>query len=150
MKRYPTLVFVIALIVASCNQTQTQEQEKWDAVMAVHDELMPKMSDINRLNQNLTARLGALDSTKVEERAAILEQIQGLTSAENTMMDWMGSAKSLEEIRTTGDHAKVMEYLDAEQKKVDQMKEEMLKSIESAEQYVKNNPAPTTEAIKDK
>jgi ElaB/YqjD/DUF883 family membrane-anchored ribosome-binding protein len=111
-------------------------------VMAVHDELMPKMSDINRLNQDLTARLGALDSTKVEERAAILEQIQGLTSAENTMMDWMGSAKSIEEIRATRDHAKVMEYLEAEQKKVDQMKEEMLKSIESAEAYVKNNPAP--------
>lgn len=141
MKLYPILLGVLVFAAAGCNQTQTQEQEKWDTIMAVHDELMPKMSDINRLNQELAARLGALDSTKVEEKRAILEQIEGLNSAENTMMDWMANVKPIEELRNEGDHAKVMEYLETEQKKVDQMKEEMLKSIESAEQFIKNTPA---------
>lgn len=145
MKLYWSFLSAIVLfLLASCNQTQTQEQEKWDAIMAVHDELMPKMSDINRLNQELTARLGALDSTKAEDRAAVLAQIQGLASAENTMMDWMSNVKSLEQVRQEGDHTKVMEYLEAEQNKVDQMKEEMLKSIENAEIFVKTNLAPTT------
>ncbi len=142
MKTYQTLLLTIVILAVSCNQSAqdvAQEQQKWDEIMAVHDEVMPKMSDINRLSEDLTARVSTPDSIQMEEQKIIRNHIQGLTNAENGMMDWMGNVRQLDDVRAETDHAGVMKYLDEEKKKVDELKQQMLQSIESAETYVKNN-----------
>lgn len=140
MKTYQTLLLTVVILAVSCNQGAqdvAQEQQKWDEIMAVHDEVMPKMSDINRLSEDLTARVSTPDSIQMEEQKIIRNHIQGLTNAENGMMDWMGNVRQLDDVRAETDHAGVMKYLDEEKKKVDELKQQMLQSIESAETYVK-------------
>jgi len=100
--------------------------------MAVHDSVMPKISDILRLKKEVTAKV---EKTTDPEARVMGESINSqLVNADKAMMDWMHQYNG----DTLGklDQAKAVEYLKEQQRKVNDVRDQMQKSIADAQQYL--------------
>jgi hypothetical protein len=127
---------VLACNTGSSNQqentkqdTEKLQQEAWAAMMKVHDEVMPKMADINRISRSLKPFLeeGKLADKTLLEKVNLA--IKKLNTADEAMMDWMGEISTLEELNGEKNHEEIMAYLKEETTKIAQVKEDMLSSI---------------------
>lgn len=133
---YKTLIysFLVLSMMFSCTpaeekteeKTQTEEKSPieiaWDEVMVVHDEVMPKMSELSRLKKQLRQ-----DSMKHAELIATI------TKAEDGMWDWMHQLTPLKTIKTMSE-AEAKATLDQEMASITEVKRLMLESIETANQ----------------
>lgn len=103
-----------------------------DRVMAVHDEVMPKMGQIGNLVAELKAKVDTTASGKPYGTA--MEDLQGAHAA---MMDWMTNfGERFDHGEITGNtelNAQKQEWLDQEEEKVQALKEQINGSIERAE-----------------
>lgn len=121
-----TISFFLFLFFSTCEQQDKQLkeggniQQLWSEMMVIHDEVMPKMSVINRLKRELQK-----DSTQ-------LELVTSLTKAENGMWDWMHGLKPIEEIEKM-DHSAATTYLKSETEKILSVSDMMKKSMLEAE-----------------
>ena len=132
---------MIALLAGSlwaCGNNEAEELKALEEnVMAVHDEVMPKMGTISALNDSLKQLYTAhkLDSVAIDSvmLATIDGHIQALSQADEAMMQWMrnyekpGEDMPAEEKRT---------YLEAEQEKINEVRDEMLTAIAEAEAFL--------------
>ena len=51
---YPTLFLITLLVFGnSCKEYNQEQQQLWDKVMVVHDEVMPKMGELHQLKNQL-------------------------------------------------------------------------------------------------
>lgn len=122
-------IFVIlasALFLASCKKGN---QELYNEVMAVHDEVMPKMEDIHKYKKDFKAEIN--DTTNITEaRKAELEAvIMKLDSAGKGMMVWM---REFDPVADSEGEEKAREYLQKEKEKVTKVKKDMLDALEHA------------------
>lgn len=121
-------IFSISLLLySSCGPKKiTPQSELQDSVMAIHDEVMPKMRDIYKLRKGLKKKAKLVpDDSQVN---LILESLQ---SADDAMMDWMASYDAPSE------GAKgAMEYLAREKAKIEKVRIEMLSAIENAQKIL--------------
>jgi hypothetical protein len=112
------------LIFPSCSDKPTLESQ----VMAIHDEVMPKMGDIHMAKKQLRKVMNESqnDSLNIE----ILQLITNLENADEGMMQWMDKwdlpAKDSEK----------KAYLKQEQAKITKVKVDLLSSLEAANQYL--------------
>jgi HEPN domain-containing protein len=92
----------------------------YDEVMKVHDEVMPKMEDIYKLQQELKKQIADSPTMVDEKRQEIETKIANLEEASKSMMVWMREfnppADSLGE-------ETMREYLESEMEKVKKVKE---------------------------
>lgn len=97
MKPVLPLVFLaLFLSIYSCKGPVENNNSQMETVVAVHDELMPKMVEITRLQEQLTSALP--DSVRTKEQSKTIDDL-GL--AHDAMMSWMrdfGQAFDFEEI----------------------------------------------------
>jgi hypothetical protein len=107
-----------------------EQDQLWDEVMAEHDEVMPKMSEIKRLERELTAMIGEESSLDAEAQEKVGQVVQQLSAAGEGMMSWMSQIRQLEPMREEMDHEQIIEYLKGEKEKITKVKEDMLNSIE--------------------
>ena len=136
------LVFTLAFV--SCKddnkQKEGSQQEQVDdssaqmkEVMAIHDEVMPKMSDIAKLS-------GALKPLITEDSLA-QKKFDDLVRAHEEMMNWMqefGTKFNSDEIMNGAALSKEKQDLLIQEKiAIDQVKETMLSAISDAENYLK-------------
>lgn len=137
MIRY-IMVAIMALGLLACGSNEAEELKALEEnVMAVHDEVMPKMGTISALNDSLKQlyTVHKLDSLDVD--SALLAEIDGhitaLSRADEAMMQWMrnyerpGEDMPADEKRT---------YLEAEQEKINEVRDEMLNAIAEAEAFL--------------
>jgi len=126
-------VSIFSVLFFSCkdnekSQTSTQMQQ----VMAVHDEVMPKMSSISKLISQLDAKIQAGDSTETYIKAS-----QDLKDANKAMFDWMKGFSDRfdrEEIMNgKALSAEKQKFLDEEEAKVKALRDQMNSSISNAE-----------------
>jgi hypothetical protein len=112
-------------------EDQMAEQEQlWDEVMAGHDEVMPKMSDIKRLERELGAMIGEESALDAETQEKVGQMVKQLAAAGEGMMNWMSNIRQLEPLREEMDHAAIVKYLNEEKEKIAKVQQDMLKSIE--------------------
>lgn len=83
------LTAILSLIIVSCKEDPKPKQvnespSKMEEVMAIHDEVMPKMSTIGKLVAELKPKA---DST--EQGLPYLTAMTDLQDAHKSMMDWM-------------------------------------------------------------
>lgn len=139
MKRYIVLA-LLALGMWACGNNDAEELKVLEQeVMDVHDEVMPKMGAISALNDTLKQLYTAykLDSLVADtaQLSAIDEHITALSRADEAMMQWMrnyerpGEDMPAEEKRT---------YLESEQEKINEVRDEMLGAIAKAEAFLAN------------
>lgn len=137
MKKLITLLLTMSLFTAwSCKQEKKAEgPTKMEQVMAIHDEVMPKMSTIGTLVGQLKpiADTSAADS---EYHAAMTD----LQAAHKSMMDWMkgfGERFNSDEILKGKELTpEKQQWLNEEEKKVKAMRDQVNASIENAEKLL--------------
>lgn len=130
-----TLTFLALLfIVVSC-KTEPKKAEatsKMEEVMAVHDEVMPKMSTISKLVAQLKPMA---DSTETGKE--YMSAMKDLQASHKSMMDWMqgfGARFDSDEILNGKElTAEKKKWLLEEEIKVNQLKEDINGSIARAE-----------------
>mgnify|MGYP000291459674 CR=1 FL=1 len=132
------IIILIALtfsaITISCNSKNESTQMK--TVMAVHDEVMPEMSKMGRLVGELSSKE---DSTEIglEYKKARKD----LQEAHKSMMDWMqnfGSRFTSDEILNGAELSDEKQvWLNEEEEKIEEVREQINGSIKKAEELLK-------------
>lgn len=112
-------------------------------VLAIHDEIMPKMDSIMILKSNLSQKIKEIDSldnvgmsssTLAEQRIKAVDINQKLNESDKLMMDWMHDYR--------GDSAKQLKpeqaviYFETERDKILQVKQLTLKSLQEAKTFL--------------
>ncbi|MFM1878651.1 MAG: hypothetical protein RLZZ241_1517 [Bacteroidota bacterium] len=128
---------ILGISISSCKSgSDKQEPSKMEAVMAVHDEVMPKMSEIGKLVSQLKP---LADST--ENGLPYLKAMTDLQAAHASMMDWMkgfGDRFNYEEImegKPLSDQKQA--WILEEEVKVNAMRDQINTSIAAATSLLK-------------
>lgn len=137
MKSFLRIILVAILSIAlftSCkNATDKNDSNTtstlYDDVMAVHDEVMPKMGTIHNYKKELQAITDTLSNPEVS--AKLTESIIQLKEADDAMMSWMANFVAPKE------EPKRTEYLNKEMTSIKEVKSKMLAAIKNAEQLLK-------------
>jgi hypothetical protein len=124
-----SLSLILCLLSLSFISCQKGNQELYDEVMNIHDEVMPKMDQIHRYKKDFQSEI-ANNPDITEARKTQLESvIVKLDSAGDAMMVWM---RKFEPIPDSQGEDKARDYLLEEKKKVTKVKEDMLKALDEA------------------
>jgi hypothetical protein len=150
MKTFSVRFFLLAMafvVSASCQQKNSEEhdhqhdaegnditetsgnQELYNEVMKIHDEVMPKMEDIHRLKQGLKEKIEKTPNLTKTERIELDAMIARLDSAGEGMMTWMHEFKPLPD--SLGEE-KARAYLEGEMERVKKVKANILEALEEA------------------
>lgn len=131
------MLLAISLIgLSSCKEQK--EPTQMQKVMAIHDEVMPKMSQLGDLVGELNEKEN--DSTEIGQK--YMQARKDLQAAHKSMMDWMqnfGNRFDPEEIlngKALSEQKK--QWLDEEEEKVKKLKNDIIQSIENAESLLKS------------
>ena len=128
--------FTLLILQLSCVSENKEEKEPkltereqlYKEVMEIHDAVMPKMSEINRVKRQLQD-LYEVDNSKDDAVKTKLNfSIDELIAAENSMMDWM---KAFKAPKTTDSDEHVVSYLKEEKLKISRVSDQMLSSLEN-------------------
>jgi hypothetical protein len=118
-----------------------QEDELAGEVMAIHDEVMPKTAEVNRLSRNLRSYYEANKESISEEMDGKIELMQReLEKAEDGMMAWMTSYQQPEVLRETYDHDAIMEQLRDQKASIQEVADQINTSIENAKALMADLP----------
>ncbi|WP_420320613.1 hypothetical protein [Flagellimonas sp.] len=135
MKQFLTLsICSFLLILSSCKQQPKVPEgpTQMEQVMAIHDEVMPKMGTLGKLVAEMKSKVDSTDTGKKYEKAML-----DLQAANRSMMDWMrdfglrfDSDEILEGKALTEEK---QQWLNEEEVKVKALREQINSSIEKAE-----------------
>lgn len=132
------VAMLIIFTVTSCkneNKTSTNEKSQMQEVLAVHDEVMPKMGTIGNLITRIDERIKVTDSTE-----ALLNASQDLKYSHRAMMEWMktfGERFDSDEIlkgKALSDEKQ--KHLDEEEIKVKALRDKINSSIKNAQELL--------------
>lgn len=143
-----TLATILILFSTACTDSGTKkvgnkpaqtpeqiENDLFSEVMRIHDEVMPKMADLNRVKRSLK---GWTDThPNHSDSARVAEAISSMSSAEISMMDWMRgiSAHRPEVMRKAGDsHEAILQALNLELAAIEQVRDDMMTSLVAAQE----------------
>jgi hypothetical protein len=104
-------------------------QQLYDEVMAIHDEVMPKMNDIRRYKKDFQAEIANNPNITEARKTQLESSIVMLDSASDGMMKWM---RAFDPIADSEGEQKAREYLEDQKQKVTKVKEDMLKALDEA------------------
>jgi len=133
------LVFVFSLIFQSCGNSQENANKILrEEVIAVHDEVMPKMGQLKSLEKTALQMAEDLansedpDTTKIKELKQLAVE---LDQAYEGMFVWMRQYE-VEDGEMTAEEVKV--YLDEQMKKVSTVNEDIKAALAKAESMLSN------------
>ena len=140
--RFGFHVLFVTLIVcfAECQQqsrdkqgeeTATEispNQELYEEVMRIHDEVMPKMNDLYKAKTALKTRM-ELPGLPENERQEIQNNIARLDSASEGMMIWMRQFNPLPD---SAGEEKARSYLENELEKIKKVREDILDALKTS------------------
>lgn len=134
------LTAILAVSLVSCNEEKKKDTKptQMQQVMAIHDQVMPKMNTINGLIKKLEAKSDSTETGVKYEKAK-----EALQASNKTMMDWMkgfGDRFNSDEImkgKALTDEKK--EWLNEEEEKVKSLRDQINSSIKNAETLLESN-----------
>jgi hypothetical protein len=115
-------------------QLSAENDSLYTLVVAVHDSVMPKMSDISLYQSKISKQISS--STNPKEKEALLNKSSELKKAENGMMLWMNEFKNTEvdeAFYQKMSAAEIRDYLLSEEKKIREVSFLMLNSLKPIE-----------------
>jgi hypothetical protein len=145
----------IILCFFSCSNNQNKNNESssgdkeidslYNVVMAKHDEVMPKITNIKNYQMILRADLENADNPKdiKEKKEVILKLVNKLQKGDDAMFDWMNNFKNKHlnaEFYTKTKKDQIIKYLKEEEDKIDAVAMLMLEGIGEAEIFLKKTP----------
>lgn len=132
MKRIVLILISALLVLASCKEKKPERPTQMENVMAIHDEVMPKMGQLGQLVGELKSKV---DTTAQGQEYKIA--MKNLQKAHESMMDWMqnfGERFDHDEIlkgKALSDQKQL--WLNEEEDKVRALKNQINYSIEQAQ-----------------
>lgn len=110
-------------------------------ILAVHDSVMPAMSDLIRLKKEVAQHLTGLDQQPAsveirQQKEKGLALKAALEQADQAMMDWMHTYNG--DTLSSLDESNALAYLREQQLRVQAMREQMRKSISDAQAYLQS------------
>ena len=114
-----------------------QEDSLYNELMAVHDEMMPKMQDIMNLKSELSPIADSLSSIDSLSTKAIHQTISDLENADKAMMGWMHQFNPNMDSLS---HTERMTYLTHQKAKMDSVKIVMQTAIEDGNGLLETMP----------
>ncbi len=137
-----SLLVAVLLTLSACGNSRQEaaQQKAWDEMMVIHDEVMPRMSEITALGKSIQAALA--DTTLQSGLRADAEKVlDDLAAADNAMWDWMYALQQLPDLRQKIKHEDIMAYIQEETKKITEVKNQMLSSIAAGQAIKQQLPA---------
>ena len=136
------VVFLLSILFASYSckneKKEAESPTQMERVMAIHDEVMPKMGTLAKYTAELKAKVDTTEMGKEYEIA-----MKELQNANKSMMDWMmgfGNRFDSDEILNGKELSEQKkEWLDEEEIKVNQLKEEINTSLKKAESLLEKS-----------
>ena len=133
-----TLSLIIGLTIVSCAKKESKEAQEFNNafkdVMAVHDEVMPKMNEMGKLSSELKAKVDTTSTDNTYQQA-----LDSLGNAHKSMMKWMEDfsnefpyAEDRLKGKTTEDILNDIKALKKEKEKVDNVRNAVNGSINNA------------------
>ncbi len=117
-------------------QQKAEQDSLWKALMQVHDDVMPEMSKINQLANQIEEVLKN-DNLPQETRSALENTLVQLQSAGDDMWTWMASLKVLPNLRKDSlSHEEIMASLRKDQKSITKVSGDMQNSIAKAQEIL--------------
>ena len=145
--RHDTLVFnrktlaalfigaFFTFIIGCDNGNKESESKINQEIMAVHDDIMPKMSEVNRLKRRLSAFKDDVPEDNAEMKDSLINAILLLSKMEDNMNDWMGNYKYPNPDAT---HEQMLKYLTGQRDTLTQLSNDIYLSIGIANGFLKN------------
>lgn len=136
-----TLVCALLMVASACNQkkddhhhtddevSSSGNEALYDEVMAVHDEVMPKMNDLHKAKTSLQTRL-ELPGVADDEKQEIQQKIARIDSASESMMVWM---RQFQPVSESAGEDSARAYLEKELVKVKKVRENIYQTLESVQ-----------------
>jgi len=123
--KYSILLLFILSILTACKHTEADSEVQilYDQVIEIHDEVMPKISDINKLKKRIR-----ISDDKSKRALSLLKE---LDDADEAMMSWMSDFQKYKTLSDSSSQEK-LKYLEVEKTKITQVSDQMLSSIENA------------------
>ena len=116
---------------------QQLQQQLWDEVMVIHDDVMPKRTRIAELNHEISdwavTNKETMAGGDLERVSFALKQ---LNQADDGMMEWMNRLQQLDGLRAENEHEAIMTYLNEQKDAITKVKKDMLESIENGEKLM--------------
>lgn len=131
MKTIISFVFSLIILV-SCQSKEKEIQLLNAEVIAIHDEVMPKMDEVMKLKSKLQQQLMS-ETIEAPEKQKIQSLIIELEEADQAMMNWMRNYDSLMEGKTEEEK---LSYLNTQKESIQSVKEKMLGAISQADSYL--------------
>lgn len=129
----------------ACNSGEEAVKKSENEVLAIHDEVMPKIDDIMKLKKQLKQRISSLDSLKAsgsaaatlrtdEEKEQATRLVSDLTIADSLMMSWMSHYNGDTLAKLSSEEA--LNYLSAQKDQITDVKKRVTTSIEQSRQFL--------------
>ena len=135
--KYAICTLLTLVFLFSCKEKKEAEDTltQMKEVMAIHDEVMPKMGTIGKLVAELKSKVDSTESGIAYEVA-----MKDLQAAHKSMMDWMkgfGDRFTSDEILNGAELTEEKQiWLNEEEEKVIALKEQINTSIKNAEKLL--------------
>jgi hypothetical protein len=142
------LPFLALLFIISCKpaekpaETTNDTQALEDQLMAVHDEVMPKLTDMQTLSADLRKIKSSIPENsegKIVSPQGLDQNIEGLRLAEQGMWDWM---KQYHDQRDSVPADQLKPFLDHQMELIKSVENGVNSSIANAEEWLKANSKP--------
>jgi len=131
-------ILLVAIISCKEEKKEPEAPSQMKRVMAIHDQVMPKMGTIGKLVEELKPKV---DSTEVNVQ--YVKAMKDLQGAHKDMMDWMrsfGDRFDSDEILNGKELTQQkQQWLDEEEEKVKALREQINSSIENAQKLLESN-----------
>ncbi len=135
MKNQLTILIFFVAILAACGPSKKEElQTLKDEVIAIHDEVMPKMGELRKTRMALESLADSLVETD-STRASMLNSLASDISAANeSMMTWMRAF----EPEFEGTDEEIQQYFEEQKIAVQKVKDDMNESLDSGKEALKD------------
>lgn len=139
-KYFLSVFLTLSILLFSCKDEKKTEEgpTQMEQVMAIHDEVMPKMGKLGKLVGELKTKV---DTTEVGQQYEVA--MKDLQAANESMMNWMmtfGDRFDSDEILNGKElNEQKKEWLNEEEEKVKALQEQINSSIEKAEALLGKN-----------
>ena len=137
-KRWILLAAVTVMITACTSPQQKKVNTLKEEVIALHDEVMPRMGELSELSAEIKSMRDAVKTdTSANAQAStqtMTMQIKALEDAHEAMMEWMAEYEPMYDQEHHVDSA--VAYYTQQKQEIGSVKKTMEKSIEDAKRYL--------------
>ncbi len=136
MKKLPLLLLLATTLFLACNNQPAANDSQpasseavtqaWDQMMVIHDEVMPEMSTMKKIEKRLKA---------MPQDSTTLQSITDLKKAEKAMWDWMHGLTPQKEVNKMSE-AEALNYLKKSTDEISEVKRMMLESMEKGQKVL--------------